>query len=41
MALGVPAVVREGVVAEGTNMINAIVYVERSRKFRETLRRID
>ena len=41
MALGVPAVVREGVVAEGTNMINAIVYVELSRKFRETLRRID
>jgi carbonic anhydrase/acetyltransferase-like protein (isoleucine patch superfamily) len=41
MALGVPAVVREGVVAEDTNMINAIVYVERSRKFRETLRRID
>jgi carbonic anhydrase/acetyltransferase-like protein (isoleucine patch superfamily) len=41
MALGVPAVVREGVVAEDTNMINAIVYVERSRQFRETLRRID
>ena len=41
MALGVPAVVREGVVAEDTNMINAIVYVERSRQFREMLRRID
>ena len=41
MALGVPAVVREGVVAEDTNMINAMVYVERSRQFRETLRRID
>ena len=41
MALGVPAVVRECVVAEDTNMINAIVYVERSRQFRETLRRID
>ena len=41
MALGVPAVIREGVVAEDTNMINAVVYVERARQFRETLRRID
>jgi carbonic anhydrase/acetyltransferase-like protein (isoleucine patch superfamily) len=41
MALGVPAVVREGVVAEDTNMINAVVYVERGRQFRETLRRVD
>ena len=41
MALGVPAVVREGVVAEDANMVNAIVYVERGRRFRETLRRVD
>jgi hypothetical protein len=41
MALGVPAVVREGVVAGDANMVNAIVYVERGRRFRETLRRVD
>ncbi|MBT5207137.1 MAG: gamma carbonic anhydrase family protein [Acidimicrobiales bacterium] len=41
MALGVPAVIREGVLSEDTNRLNAVVYVERARQFRETLRRID
>ncbi|MBC8363704.1 MAG: gamma carbonic anhydrase family protein [Actinobacteria bacterium] len=40
MALGVPAAIREGVVAEGTNLVNAQVYVERARQFREGLRRV-
>ncbi|SVA70520.1 uncharacterized protein METZ01_LOCUS123374, partial [marine metagenome] len=41
MALGVPAAIREGVVAEGTNLVNAEAYVERGRQFREGQRRID
>ncbi len=41
MALGVPATVREGVVPEDVNMVNAEVYVERGREFRDTLRRLD
>ena len=41
MALGVPAVVREGVGAEDANMASAEVYVQRGREFRELLRRVD
>ncbi|MEC8970241.1 MAG: gamma carbonic anhydrase family protein, partial [Actinomycetota bacterium] len=41
MALGVPAVVREGVVAEDANMASAEVYVQRGHHFRESLRRVD
>ena len=41
MALGVPATVREGVVPEDGNMINAEAYVQRSREFRDSLRRLD
>jgi carbonic anhydrase/acetyltransferase-like protein (isoleucine patch superfamily) len=41
MALGVPALIREGVVPEGINLVNAQIYVERARQFREGLRRID
>lgn len=41
MALGVPATVREGVVPEDANVLNAQSYVQRSKQFRETLRRID
>ena len=41
MALGVPATVREGVVPEDANMVNAMVYVERGREFRDRLRRVD
>ena len=41
MALGVPAAIREGGVAEGTNLVNAEAYVERGRQFREGQRRID
>ena len=40
MALGVPAAVREGVVAEGANLVNAEIYVQRARQFREHLRQI-
>jgi|TARA_B100001971_G_scaffold42909_1_gene37846 carbonic anhydrase/acetyltransferase-like protein (isoleucine patch superfamily) len=40
MALGVPAVIREGVVTEGTNLVNVQAYVERARQFREGLRRV-
>jgi len=41
LALGVPATVREGVVPEDANMVNAMVYVQRGREFRELLRRLD
>ncbi|MDP7551392.1 MAG: gamma carbonic anhydrase family protein [Acidimicrobiales bacterium] len=41
MALGVPATVREGVMAEGANLENAEVYVERARLFASVLRRLD
>ena len=41
MALGVPATVREGVVPEDANMVNAESYVQRGREFRDTLRRLD
>ena len=41
MALGVPAVIREGVVPEDANMLNAENYVQRAREFRETLRDLD
>jgi carbonic anhydrase/acetyltransferase-like protein (isoleucine patch superfamily) len=41
MAIGVPASVREGVVSEGTNLVNAQIYVERARQFRQGLRRLD
>ncbi len=41
MALGVPAKIREGVVAEGTTLLNAHAYIERCRYYRENLRRID
>ena len=41
MALGVPATVREGVVPEDANMVNAKVYVQRGREFHELLRRLD
>jgi len=41
MALGVPATIREGVVPEDANMVNAKVYVQRGREFRESLRRLD
>ena len=41
MALGVPATVREGVMAEGANLENAEVYVERARLFASVLRFLD
>jgi len=41
MALGVPAAIREGVVLEDTNMVNAEAYVQRGREFRDSLRRLD
>ena len=41
MALGVPASIRVGVVAEKTNLVNAEIYVQRGRQFRAGLRRID
>jgi len=41
MALGVPAKIREGTVAEGTTMRNADAYVERGRFYRANLRRLD
>jgi len=37
----VPATVREGVVPEDANMVNAESYVQRGREFRDTLRRLD
>jgi hypothetical protein len=41
MALGVPAQVREGVVAEGANMLNALSYTARGPNYIKNLRRID
>lgn len=40
MALGVPAVIREGVVSEGANLLNAFSYRQRGPYFKENLRRI-
>ena len=41
MALGVPAAIREGVVPEGANLMNAQIYVERGKQFRQQMRQID
>lgn len=41
MALGVPAKVREGAMAEGANLPGAAKYVERGRRYAAELRRID
>ena len=41
MALGVPAQVREGVVKEGTNMLNALSYKARGPNYTKNLRRVD
>jgi len=41
MALGVPAMIREGAVREGAFLQNAQVYVERARLYRDRLRRLD
>jgi carbonic anhydrase/acetyltransferase-like protein (isoleucine patch superfamily) len=41
MALGVPAVLREGVVTVGDFDEAADLYVERARRYREELRRLD
>ncbi|MDH3705868.1 MAG: gamma carbonic anhydrase family protein [Acidimicrobiia bacterium] len=41
MALGVPAKIREGTVAEDANRENAEAYVERGRFYRANLRRLD
>ncbi len=41
MALGVPATVREGVVAEGANLQFSQSYVDRVRRYRPDMRRLD
>ena len=41
MALGVPAAIREGVVPEEANLMNAQIYVERGRQFRQQMKRVD
>ena len=41
MALGVPAAVREGIVAPGENLASAESYVERGPRFRALMRRVD
>ena len=41
MALGVPATIREGVVPEEANLMNAQIYVERGKQFRQQMKRVD
>ena len=41
MTLGVPAQVREGVVAEGANMLNVLSYTARGPNYTKNLRRVD
>jgi carbonic anhydrase/acetyltransferase-like protein (isoleucine patch superfamily) len=41
MALGVPAKIREDALREGAFALNAEVYVERARRYRNELRRLD
>ena len=41
MALGTPARIRENVLEEGHNQLNADIYTERGRHYRQALRRLD